>query len=61
MVSMESTPQNSLSSKAAMVTTIIAMSEPGIFLLILGMRVMMTMLSSPIAVLHRSMLPMFWK
>ena len=44
-----------------MVTTMMAMSEPGIFLFNLGISAIIRMLRMPISVLHRSMLPILRK
>ncbi len=49
MVSIEETPAKFLSSSATMVITIIAMSEPGIFLLNFGVMAIMAMLATPVS------------
>ena len=54
IVSMLSTPANCLRSNAATVITMIATSEPGIFLLTFGVSIMITTLTIPITELQRS-------
>ena len=54
MVSTDITPNRFLSTAANSVISIMAMSEPGIFLLNLGVADIMTMLITPIKTLHMS-------
>ena len=60
MVSMVCTPAYSLRRRARIVVTIIAISEPGIFLLSFGSRTMMSRLTTPITTVHESSEEMFW-
>ena len=57
MVSMLVTPANCLRSSAATVITMIATSDPGIFLLNLGVTAIITTLSIPTAAHHQSVVP----
>ena len=61
MVSIDVMPQYCLSSKAAIVITMIATSEPGIFLLNRGVSVIITMLTMPTIAVHQSIVLMSWK
>ena len=54
MVSMVVTPAYCFSSSATTVITMMAISEPGIFLLILGISMMTATLATPMTELHRS-------
>ena len=60
MVSTVLTPANCLSSSTATVMMMMAMSEPGIFLLNFGVTAITATLSIPTAALHGSTLPKQW-
>ena len=61
MVSMLSTPANCLSSSATTVIRMMAMSDPGIFLLNLGVMEMTTTLTTPMRAHQGSMVSKLWK
>ena len=61
MVSMVVMPAYCFSSSTTMVITMMAISEPGMRLLNLGVVAMMAMLASPTPVLQGSMWVRFWK
>ena len=58
MVSIDVTPAKFFSSSAATVITIMAISEPGIFLLKRGVTAISSTLATPMMALHMSMVLM---